>query len=88
MVDVKEGEGNMKFSPIIIDFGFTNTQVGPSGTPGYVAPEVLGAKLTKSTTPTKAMMDTFALGSILYQVKHRYQLPAFDKRPEEFKERI
>ena len=33
----------MKYSPIIIDFGFVNTQVGQSGTPGFVAPEVLGA---------------------------------------------
>ena len=34
------------------------------------------------------MLDTFALGSILYEVKHKYRLPRFDTRPEEFKERL
>ena len=34
------------------------------------------------------MMDIFALGSILYEVKHKYRLPRFDTRPDEFKERL
>ena len=88
MVDVKEDEGNTKYSPIIIDFGFVNEPVGQSGTPGYVAPEVLGAKHTKNTPPTKAMMDIFALGSILYEVKYKQRLPRFDKRPKEYEQKV
>ena len=33
-------------------------------------------------------MDTFALGAILYEVKHKQRLPRFDTRPEEFKARL
>ena len=85
MVDVKEGVGNRKYSPVIIDFGFVNMKVGPAGTPHYLPPEVLDAEIASSTTPTLAMMDTFALGSILYNIKHKSQLPRFDRNPEEFK---
>ena len=88
MVDVKPDGGNQKYSPIIIDFGFVNTAVGRGGTPGFVAPEVLDIKPANKATPTMGMMDTFALGCILYGIKHQDWLPRFDKKPEEFKKKV
>jgi len=69
IVDVNEQEGNRKYSPVIIDFGFVNKSVGPSGTPGFMAPEVLGPDLATNPQPQQAMLDTFALGAILYEIK-------------------
>ena len=69
MVDVNEQEGNRKYSPAIIDFGFVNKPVGPTGTPGFMAPEVLGTEFSTNPQPQQAMLDTFALGAILYEIK-------------------
>ena len=84
MVDIKEVEGNTKYNPVIIDFGLANSPVGPTGTPGFVAPEVLGTGPPANPPPDQAMLDTFALGAILYVVKYRKSLPRFDRKPMEF----
>ena len=88
MVDIKETEGNMKYNPVIIDFGFVNEPVGPTGTPGFVAPEVLGTGPPPNPLPQQTMLDTFALGVILYVIKHKKFLPRFDKFPECYKKRV
>ena len=88
MVDVKQDGGNMKYSPVIIDFGFINMPVSRGGTPGFMAPEVFGANPAIKATPTMGMMDTFALGCILYQIKHKDWLPRFDRKPVEFKKEV
>ena len=78
----------MKYSPVIIDFGFINMPVSRGGTPGFMAPEVFNANPAIKATPTMGMMDTFALGCILYQIKHKDWLPRFDRKPQEFKKEV
>ena len=88
MVDVKEKAGNRKYTPVIIDFGFVNRKVGTAGTPGYLAPEVFSNISSNNTQPSRAMMDIFALGSILYEVRYKRRLRYPDRCPREFKAQI
>ena len=88
MVELKEGPADERFSPVIIDFGFVNEKFGPRGTPGYVPPEAFEESPASVSKSQLAGFDVFALGSILFEIRFKRELPKVNKEPEEFKEAL
>lgn len=61
------GDGSHK--PLLFDFGFAGMEQNRSGTSGYMAPEQI---LHQKNTPAT---DMFALGSLLFQMAGKEELP-------------
>ena len=88
MVEQKDGPVDERFSPVIIDFGFVNEKFGPRGTPGYVPPEAFEEIPAFVSQSQLASFDVYALGSILFEIRFKRELPRVHKEPELYRETI
>ena len=88
MVEEIDGPDDKRYRPVIIDFGFVNKPFGPAGTPGYMAPEAFLACDTPNCREKLEMLDVFALGVILFEVKMKRRPRLAHKCPQEFKQDV
>ena len=86
MVETKDGPEEERYNPVIIDFGLANIPYGTGGTPRYLPPEAFGEIPEQPTAIQLQSFDTFALGSILFEIKYRKNLHFSNRSPKEFME--